>query len=237
MGGAGNWDIFHRIAGEVIRTIPYYPVIGNHEKALGIEKYFKYFRNLPNAQRGGSYYYVEHPDAIFVVLDVDSSVESGNMVGFAEQNLWLDQVLTNFEDKPYKFVFFHEASYTSGSRGACFWARQFDNTFQEHNVDIVFMGHIHAYERFYINGVHYVVTGGGGGVPHTLNMYHDYPFATREYSELTYNYVTASGDSQSILIEARHLDGSVFDSFSITKGVPYVPHPDEQLKVKNKILQ
>lgn len=233
-GGPDNWDIFHKIAGKVVKSIPYYPTIGNHDDRIGVEYYFDYFPNLPNSQKNGTYYYVEHPDAIFIVLDVDNEFEESNNADFTEQNVWLDQVLTNYSNKTYKFVFFHRPSYTSGFRGACLWARGFDSTFQKHGVDIVFMGHVHAYERFYINGVHYIATGGAGGIPHTLDVYHDYPVATREYSELTYNYVTVSGDDKSVLIEARYPDGKVFDSFSITQGIPYVPNPDESLKAISK---
>ncbi len=115
---------------------------------------------------------------------------------YDDQKIWLDNVLTQFENKTYKFVYFHRAIYTSGYRGACIWARGFTDIFEDHNVDVVFMGHIHAYERFYIDGVHYIATGGGGGVPHTLDANHHYPYGTREYSELTYNYVSVFGNNE-----------------------------------------
>jgi len=107
------------------------------------------------------------------------------------------------------------------------WARAFDDEFVKYGVDVVFTGHIHAYERFYINGIHYVNSGGGGGVPHTLDAYHDYPYATREYHEETYNYVTINGDNESIIIEAYYINGTIFDSFVIKPGVDYISHPDE----------
>jgi hypothetical protein len=108
------------------------------------------------------------------------------------------------------------------------WTREFDSYFVEHEVDIVFGGHIHAYERFYIDGVHYLNTGGSGGVPHQLDENHDYPFATRQYSEETYNYVTVSGDEESLLISARYLDSEVFDEFVIGPEIEYVSEPDEE---------
>ena len=114
------------------------------------------------------------------------------------------------------------------------WVRDFSPYFIEHDVDIVFGGHIHAYERFYIDGVHYVNSGGSGGVPHRLNLNHDYPFATRQYSEETYNYVTIVGDEESLLIQARYPNGVVFDEFVIGPNLTYVPTPDEEMPSSKK---
>ncbi|MBT6995127.1 hypothetical protein HN865_00670 [Candidatus Woesearchaeota archaeon] len=233
-GGPNNWNIFHEIAGKLVKNYPYYPTIGNHDAAIGIEHYVQYFPHLPNDRGNDKYYYIESEEAIFLILDADSASVESNAVGVQEQIDWLNITLNQFSEKTYKFVIFHRPGYTSGSRGAAMWVRDFSPYFIEHDVDIVFGGHIHAYERFYIDGVHYVNSGGSGGVPHRLNLNHDYPFATRQYSEETYNYVTIVGDEESLLIQARYPNGVVFDEFVIGPNLTYVPTPDEEMPSSKK---
>jgi predicted phosphodiesterase len=208
-----HWEIFDNITEELRDAYPYFPTIGNHDDddPEGLENYLEFFSYLPGNK---IYYYVEHPLAIFVVLDVDSAIRPGNLDA---QKTWLENVLTNHSDKLYKFVFFHRTSYTSGSRGACFYAREFDPIFQTYDVDIVFMGHIHAYERFYINGIHYVVTGGSGGVPHSLNVHNDYPLGSRMAFAESYNYMTVQANKKIAFIETKDSDDNIIDSFYIFK--------------------
>ena len=233
-GGPANWAIFHEIAGSLVKNYPYYPTIGNHDAAIGVDYYVQYFPNLPDGFGNDKYYFVESDEAIYIILDADSADDSSNAVSLEEQKNWLNETLNEFSDKTYKFVFFHRPGYTSGSRGAAMWVRGFDSYLIEHEVDIVFGGHIHAYERFYINGIHYVNTGGSGGVPHRLNLNHNYPFATRQYSEETYNYVTVSGDDELLTIQSHYPSGEVFDEFVIGPEIEYVNDPDESYPLAGK---
>lgn len=217
---AQRWARFDEIAGDLVDNYPYYPTIGNHEIGLGVEDYYSYFaEEIPkNGDDIGSYYYVEHPLAVFIVLNVGNLNEP---TGFDEQLVWLEDTLTQFDDKTYKFVFFHRASYTSGSRGSAFYARQFDPIMKEHEVDAVFMGHVHAYERFYIDGINYVVSGGSGGVPHSLNLYtseEDFPAGSRKYYEETYNYLTMEMNRKYATVRVYYPNGESFDGFTIEKA-------------------
>ncbi len=220
IAGPENWDIFDEISGKLVKKYRFYPTIGNHDASVGVDYYLDYFNNLPkNGDEEGRYYYVVDPLAIFIVLDVDDLMVQSN---FEEQKEWLDSALTNFSYKRYKFVFFHRAIYTSGSRGSLIWARGFEPIFREHNVDAVFMGHIHAYERFYINGINYVVSGGAGGVPHRLNLHttpFDFPPDSRIYAEETHNYLTMELTKDRAVIQAHYPNMQVFDSFVINKPV------------------
>jgi hypothetical protein len=61
-------------------------------------------------------------------------------------------------------VFGHHPMYTNSMRGAQQWIRRsFSKIITKHKVDLVLTGHEHQYERFKINGVNYIVSGGGGG--------------------------------------------------------------------------
>lgn len=217
-----NWDTFDLWFGWNVQNYEYYPTIGNHDDT-DLQLYFDYFTNLPTNGNNGYYYYVEKPEAIFIVLDVH---DFGIPSDFNTQKQWLENVLATYSSKLYKFVFFHRASHTYGMRGACTWAAtQLDPVFRQYNVDIVFMGHTHAYERFDYGGVNYIVTGGAGGVLHTLVEPDDPPILPGVppppdpliYAEETHNYVTVVVTDLFAYIAARYPDGTVFDSFHIYK--------------------
>ncbi|MDD5719690.1 MAG: metallophosphoesterase [Candidatus Krumholzibacteria bacterium] len=215
-----HWEQFDRMAGVLVGGSEFYPTVGNHEVRLDfITLYFDYFHYLPNADQSLAYYVIEKPYAIFVVLDVDAYDASTNYTPEAELAAFLEQTLQQFAHKTYKFVTFHIPGYTGGIRGRANWARVFDPLFVEYGVDIVFNGHTHAYERFVIDGVNYIVSGGGGGVPHPLgddNFGSNYPFGSRICCAEANHYVTVAGNEESLRIQACYLSGEVFDSFEIT---------------------
>ncbi len=212
---AANWNSFDYYFGPTVRRNEYYPTIGNHDD-INIQLYFDYFDDLPDNGDNGYYYYVEKPEAIFIVLDVHTLTAPGNLNA---QLQWLQNVLATYSTKLYKFVFFHRASHTYGMRGPCTWALQFDSVFQQYDVDIVFMGHTHAYERFEFSGIQYIVTGGAGGTLHDLVPPIQYPGMPDpvQYSEETHNYVTVALAPQFAYVAARYPDGITFDSFYIYK--------------------
>ena len=80
-------------------------------------------------------------------------------------------------------------------------------------VDVVFNGHDHDYERTQpINGVLYIVSGGGGGPLYQVN-----PQSFSAYAESTYHTVFATLDGCTLKLQAVKPDGTVFDSTTLTK--------------------
>lgn len=65
---------------------------------------------------------------------------------------------------PWKIVCFHHPPYNSGIFGNnAYIQRDFVPLLEKYQVDVVFTGHAHDYERtFPINQITYFVTGGGG---------------------------------------------------------------------------
>jgi len=223
---ATNWGIFHEVSGVLTGSMPFLPTVGNHDVRDGeLSHYFDYFDDLPNADQQVAFYHIEHPLAVFVVLDVDSYGASSNYHSLAAQLEYADTVLQQFAHKPYAFVSYHIPTYTGGVRGPATWARAFGSLFVEYQVSVVFAGHTHAYERFSINGLDYVVSGGGGGVPHVIgddNNGAHYPFGSRVHVEQTHHYLTVEGDAESLIVTAWDLDGRAFDSFLVTARQPGV---------------
>ena len=76
-----DWEEFFRINRVLMRSVPYYPVLGNHEKDS--HYYFDFF-NLPGNER--SYCY-SAGDAFFLMLD-SQGAEYQTPAFIKEQDLW-----------------------------------------------------------------------------------------------------------------------------------------------------
>jgi hypothetical protein len=129
------------------------------------------------------------------------------------QTLWLLHELRT-RSEPFAIVFFHHPLYSSGEEhgNTTLLQKLWAPVFEHFHVDIVFNGHDHDYERSLVNGVTYIVTG-GGGAPLT-NVGHS-PWTI--YSEKTFHYCYVSVNATSLEFQAIKPNGSVFDTFTITK--------------------
>jgi hypothetical protein len=181
-GGSYNqWDIFFENMQDLISNSPLMPSIGNHDLLIPgkISPYFYKFFSLPNNER---WYSFDYGNCHFVFLNSEERIM--NIMSFSPQIRWLKNDLQEADENPeilWKFVVFHRPPYNSGTSHGNdtlirkYWCPIFD----EYNVDIVFNGHEHIYERTYPllnneitdfntqsyqnpDGTIYVITGGAG---------------------------------------------------------------------------
>jgi len=196
---ATQWiDFFH--ASPFLHNSTLYPVLGNHEQYSFL--FFSYF-SLPNNE---CWYSFDNGPVHLVGLDSNSP----NRYRF-RQFLWLVHDLRTHH-QPFTIVYFHHPVYSSSEHGNTtllqkIWAPVFERC----HVDIVFNGHDHNYEHSRVNGVVYIVTGGGGSP-----LYDNGQSPWTVYSEKTYHYCLLTVNSSTLLFEAKKPDGLVFDSFILT---------------------
>lgn len=100
------------------------------------------------------WYASELGEATLVVID-------SNQVENEDQLAWLEETLAASEG--LIIVSFHHPAFACGHHGSTgsvieTWVP----LFEEYGVDLVLNGHEHSYERFGIDGVTYLVTGGSG---------------------------------------------------------------------------
>jgi predicted phosphodiesterase len=178
-----------------------YPVLGNHEYYSDL--YFKYFEIHDN----GYWYSFDNGPIHFIGLDSNKK----NIYNL-NQIIWLYNDLKSNEKK-YTIVFFHHPPYSSGAHGSSYLIRLlWKPIFRIFNVDIIFNGHDHIYERGKVNNIYYIVTGGGGAPLYktgdkwwTLN------------SEESYHYCLINADQNELFFQSKTPDGIVIDSFIIEK--------------------
>jgi hypothetical protein len=195
-----QWIDFFRIS-NFLHNCTIYPVIGNHEYYN--ESYFKFFK-IPE----DSYWYsFDNGPIHFIGLDSNK----GNRYN-SNQTIWLINDLMN-NKKPYTIVFFHHPPYSSGNHGSTYLLRFiWSPLFSFFNVDIVFNGHDHCYERGRVNKVNYVVTGGGGAPPYKVSE----KWWTI-YSESIHHFCLINADQNILSFKAKTSDGMIIDEFSIEK--------------------
>ncbi|MBM3316189.1 hypothetical protein FJY71_10225, partial [candidate division WOR-3 bacterium] len=87
--------------------------------------------------------------------------------------------------------------------------------FERYRVDVVFAGHVHAYEHSLVNGVHYLTTGGGGAALST-GWNAAQPWTV--YREAVYEFVLVDVSGDSVVTRGVRLDGSEFDSLVAVRG-------------------
>lgn len=195
-----QWVDFFSIS-QFVHNSTLYPVLGNHEH-YGIS-YFRYF-SLPHNER---WYSTDNGPVHFVGLDSNPR----NALKLS-QLLWLIKDL-RANKQPFTIVFFHHPLYSSGNHGSTLYLRWLWRPIFEHfNVDIVFNGHDHNYERGRVKDVNYIVTGGGGAP-----LYNVGESWWTIYSEKTYHYCLITANQSKLTFQSIKPDGSLIESFMITK--------------------
>ncbi|UCH35849.1 MAG: metallophosphoesterase family protein [Armatimonadota bacterium] len=172
----GDWEEFFRVNHDLMCSVPYYPALGNHDRASDL--YFQFFV-LPGNER---YYSFDRGAAHFVVFDSPGLyLPEDNQSRTAEderrheerderywqrQMQWLRDDLAKHQDAKYIFVFFHFPPYSvkaSRVEGSKELRTRFGSVFQDHKVTAVFSGHDHHYHHAVAGGVHFLEGGVAGG--------------------------------------------------------------------------
>jgi len=158
---ADDWVTFNSIVSRLPSGTPFYPALGNHEYESAL--YFDNFE-LPGNER---WYSVTDIEGLhFIVLDTGSALAAAtSSTPASAQYQWLESELSSsVSSTDFTVVTFHYPLYSTGYHGSDekHLADDLEPLFEQYGVDAVFSGHDHDYERFAVNGIRYIVTGGGG---------------------------------------------------------------------------
>ncbi len=212
----GEWVYFFENATELISQAAFFGIRGNHDDSTNL---FELFMDNPTAASGNELYYsFDYGNAHFLALDSTLTVCSGAQYDFVEADL-----AAHAGSGPL-FAFFHHPPFSNGSHGGdtethnC-WAP----LFQEYGVDIVFGGHDHLYTRYGlyptgspvpgINGVNYIVTGGGGAPPY-VPRYGDHT-DIMVLTKMKHHFMTLDINGDDISVVVKDETRTVIDSFTL----------------------
>ena len=209
-GSHADWQGFFAIEGELLKSTPLMPCYGNHEAILG-EAYWRGYWTLRNSDQDKELNYAfRYGNTHWIQLN--SNIEA------AKQGEWLTKELKAGADAEFLFVMYHHPTYSFSKHTPNKANREFLHPlWLEHGVDVVFNGHNHCYEHFIIDGLHYVVTGGGGAPLYDIDNHiipglEDKRVAARK----AFNLVIGEVDGKQAKFTVHDPDaGDVIDTFTI----------------------
>jgi 3',5'-cyclic AMP phosphodiesterase CpdA len=166
------WQQFDREHAAVRAAgVPYFVAWGNHEYVGRRERALGHLRaRFPEAAEQ-HWRTVRIAQTLFVLVDTNYE-----QLGAAadDQDAWLVRTLESAERSAavaQVFVIGHHPPFTNGKRhGPDLEVRHrlWDRARRYGKVRALWFAHVHAYERFVVDGRHVVVTGGGGAPPHDV---------------------------------------------------------------------
>lgn len=200
-----NWQDFIDATSELRKTVPYYPIIGNHEKnTVELHKIF----NLPE---GKEWYQVNIEKISFLVLNSNTGFKIGS-----EQYKWLEEkLIASQKEDLFTIVLFHHPAFSSGTHKAD--SKKARKTivplFEKYGVEAVFSGHVHFYERIVSNKINYITTGGGGAPIHQIGT-----LSPKSLKVLrTYHFCELKMHENKLQINVFDSDNNLIDTFELNQ--------------------
>lgn len=212
-----EWDQWFTGAGDHLAEVPLVITHGNHE--LNAVNYFSQFA-LPGDEENFAFDY----GSVHVTVANDTPTDVGVLTG--STLTFLADDLGKSASRPWRFVMHHRPIWSAslGHGGDEALKAAWLATLDQHRPDIVWNGHEHNYERTkplrnsqaqtaLTDGVTYVIAGSSGAPLYDAGS----DFWTA-YAEKTNSFVVVKLRNKTLDATAyRPGDGSVLDSFSITK--------------------
>lgn len=196
------------------------PALGNHEHEKDDELEGYSLRFFGDDAFGGKtmQYRYESGGIWFHVLNTEEDFDPTS-----PQGNWLVSSLAEVVQKPgfrASIVVMHRPFATCGDNAQADVSRKgFAPSFTQYKVPLVIQAHIHIYERFEIDGVTYITTGGGGGLmgQDDANLSRA-ECALRKSSGAFFHAVDFTAPSDAKEIRGKVIDeaGAVRDTFTVT---------------------
>ena len=202
-----EWALFDKATKTLREKIPYFPSVGNHDVS-GILNESEFDRFFPQ----GRWYEVKAGRLVALVVDTTQALSQAS-----HQGQWLRSRLESLSQEPDIWIVasHHHPVYSTGPHGPHGAAvRDLKPLYEQFGVDVVFQGHDHLYERATLNGVNYIVTGGGGAP-----IYHskiDQP-PTTQFRASVHHRIRMKVTRKNLYLEAVGIDGKVIDHVNIKK--------------------
>jgi acid phosphatase type 7 len=203
--------------------LPRMTAFGNHEWVA--QTYYS-LMNLPE-ENDGKWYSLRYGPLLIMALNTGL----GHGTLDKAQIPYVEKILSE-SDAPWKLVFFHMGPYNAGNHNGKSVTQEIRDQwvplFEKYGVDLVVSGHDHNYQRFGNlregakvgpgEGPFYLISGGAGAPLYSARTESaDYQLLDANGFVKTEHYILATLDGDSLKLEAKKLDGSIFDTILLTK--------------------
>jgi acid phosphatase type 7 len=198
---ADDWKVyFQETALWTQERLRIYPTIGNHEilpdPRSGMRNYFAAYPQIDHH----AWYSVQLGNIYLITLDSTNFLNTRG-----PQRKWLESQLAHLPSSAdFVFFLFHvplvsdlQTAFMLGIPSPDILALRHYLEAQaaaSHAKFVIFNGHIHNYERFEVNGITHVITGGGGARPYPIFIRGDQDlYHARTYPNFHYLVITLQG--------------------------------------------
>ncbi len=221
-----KYDGYFAVTSALTARAPLYVAAGNHERlsASGSRQAYEDAFTFPvndgaeAATYGEEYYSFDVGDTHFIALCTEIPGQEGMITG--AQKSWLENDLAA-TDAVWIVVFMHRPLF-SGLHLTDPWMNplsaagqqnrdEIETLFRNYGVDIVFEGHEHHYLHHLENGIHYVITG-GGGAPLSSPLMAD---PGDIFGAASYEHVRVEESTSSLKVTALDAEGATLESFTV----------------------
>jgi hypothetical protein len=207
------WPVFFDIEKDLLRQVAFFPALGNHER--NSRDFYDIF------QVTTPYYSFNWGNAHFIILNSDiGNVAKSKFVRdayWAEQTRWLEEDLAGSQKADYRFVVAHHPPFSAVSSRAPgnAWMAGLVPLFEQYHLTVGLFGHDHNYQHYLKNGVHYVITGGGGAPLYDVAKP---PEGITQKVVSIENFTTIRVDGNVARLEAIAVDGTKLDQIEFKAG-------------------
>jgi 3',5'-cyclic AMP phosphodiesterase CpdA len=219
-GQPDDWRRFFDIEAPLLRERCVYSAVGNHELTDGAGiAYARYF-GATDPPSATARFAPEHlngttrwANARFFFLNSMVPLSRGI------DRRWLEKALEDADAEPglaWRILVMHHGPWSSGPHGnnTMLLSADVPALLRAHNVDLIFAGHDHIYERGINGGLPYVVTGGGGAPTYRVST----ALPSARKIESTRHFVQVAVKGEVLALKAVRVDGSTLDTCELAKG-------------------
>lgn len=215
-GRPRDWQQFFDIAQPILKDVPLFPTLGNHE-IYGPGGRRRYQRYLVRHDHRVAWQAWTWGDVRLISLDSNDEWNEGD-----PQHEWLQDQLAEASldsDIAWIIVFAHQGPISSGRHGnhPRMEALGIGELLRDSGVDLVFAGHDHMYERGDDRGLKYVVTGGGGAPLYRVNRRQ----RAQQAFQVKHHFVRITVDDSRLEMTAIDVDGEILERCGFTRGEPW----------------
>lgn len=189
----------------LLGSAPFYAAVGNHDLMAEDGAAFDQVFGVPR-DRPGRWFSFDYGPAHIVVLDSEV-YHPADPAAIAAQKAWLDADL-RATSLPWTIVVLHRPPFSStGNQADAALRDDLTPVFAGAGADLVLAGHSHNYERLApVDGVTYVVTGGGGAELHDME-----PGPDTAAAAVAYHALKLTVSPERLAMEAIGRDGREID--------------------------
>jgi predicted phosphodiesterase len=219
---ADTWTALFGFMEPLLRSAPFQVCIGNHEFDAPEEAAELYDRLFAGQGDSDERWHAVTFGPLHVLM-LDS--ESGDLADMdGAQVAWADAELAwAVSEGRIPVIAFHRPTYSLSKhwRSDTSLRDAVHTLATRHGVQLVLAGHVHGYERFVVDGIHYVVDGGGGALTYDLEEGRAEVEAARPsesdlrvVAERTYGCTEIVVEDGTVSVTRLNEDGGTTDSFS-----------------------